>query len=97
VASTRLDEESDSDDDLDEEDEKEVEAAATLQRQQSVNALLVKAWAAKVFPVIRRRFRNDAERNDGLEQIRGALSLGMVDIARQTVEFLYEDNGGLPR
>lgn len=23
--------------------------------------------------------------------------LGMVDIARQTVEFLYEENGGIPR
>lgn len=22
---------------------------------------------------------------------------GMVDIARQTVEFLYEENGGIPR
>lgn len=25
------------------------------------------------------------------------LTLGMVDIARQTVEFLYEENGGIPR
>ena len=40
-------------------------------------ALLVKAWEQKVFPVIRRRFRNEAERKDGLEQIRGALQLGM--------------------
>lgn len=39
-------------------------------------ALLVKAWEQKVFPVIRRRFRNEAERKDGLEQIRGALQLG---------------------
>ena len=23
--------------------------------------------------------------------------LGMTDIARQTVEFLYEENGGIPR
>ncbi|XP_062590799.1 probable E3 ubiquitin-protein ligase HECTD4 isoform X2 [Saccostrea cucullata] len=60
-------------------------------------ALLVKAWEQKVFPVIRRRFRNEAERKDGLEQIRGALQLGMTDIARQTVEFLYEENGGIPR
>jgi E3 ubiquitin-protein ligase HECTD4 len=40
-------------------------------------ALLVKAWEQKVFPVIRRRFRNEAERKDGLEQIRGALQLGI--------------------
>ncbi|KAL3856755.1 hypothetical protein ACJMK2_011476 [Sinanodonta woodiana] len=60
-------------------------------------ALLVKAWEQKVFPVIRRRFRNEAERKDGLEQIKGALQLGMTDIARQTVEFLYEENGGMPR
>ena len=39
-------------------------------------ALLVKAWEQKVFPTIRRRFRNEAERKDGLEQIRGALQLG---------------------
>lgn len=39
-------------------------------------ALLVKAWEQKVFPVIRRRFRNEAQRKDGLEQIRGALQLG---------------------
>lgn len=39
-------------------------------------ALLVKAWEQKVFPVIRRRFRNEAERKDGLEQIKGALQLG---------------------
>lgn len=25
------------------------------------------------------------------------LTTGMVDIARQTVEFLYEENGGIPR
>lgn len=28
---------------------------------------------------------------------RGALSLGMIEIAKQTVEFLYEENGGIPR
>ncbi|XP_014730449.1 PREDICTED: probable E3 ubiquitin-protein ligase HECTD4 isoform X3 [Sturnus vulgaris] len=60
-------------------------------------ALLVKAWETKVFPTIRRRFRNEAERKSGLDQIKGALQLGMVDIARQTVEFLYEENGGIPR
>lgn len=41
-------------------------------------ALLVKAWEQKVFPTIRRRFRNEAERKDGLEQIRGALQLGIL-------------------
>lgn len=25
------------------------------------------------------------------------MTTGMVDIARQTVEFLYEENGGIPR
>lgn len=65
--------------------------------QQDLYVLLVKAWESKVFPTIRRRFRNEAERKDGLEQIRGALQLGMTDIARQTVEFLYEENGGIPR
>ncbi|TSW08319.1 putative E3 ubiquitin-protein ligase HECTD4 [Bagarius yarrelli] len=54
-------------------------------------------WETKVFPIIRRRFRNEAERKSGLDQIKGALQLGMVDIARQTVEFLYEENGGIPR
>jgi len=38
--------------------------------------LLVKAWEQKVFPTIRRRFRNDVERKDGLEQIKGALMQG---------------------
>ncbi len=50
-----------------------------------------------MFPAIRRRFRNENERRDGLEQIKGALALGMLEIARQTVEFLYEENGGIPR
>ena len=72
-------------------------AQAKDQAQQDPHALLVKAWEAEVFPVIRRRFRNDAERKSGVEQIRGALQLGMEDIALQTVEFLYEENGGLPR
>lgn len=39
-------------------------------------ALLVKAWETKVFPTIRRRFRNEAERKSGLDQIKGALQLG---------------------
>jgi hypothetical protein len=65
-------------------------------QSENINALLVKSWEEKVFPAIRRRFRNESERRDGLEQIKGALSLGMIDIAKQTVEFLYEENGGVP-
>ena len=86
-----------------EEDEEEEDLDEFLDEQQQrgsagddLNALLVKSWEDKVFPAIRRRFRNESERRDGLEQIKGALSLGMIDIAKQTVEFLYEENGGLP-
>ena len=57
----------------------------------------MKAWETKVFPVIQRRFRNDQERKSGLEQIKGALQLGMEGIAQETVEFLYEENGGIPK
>ena len=38
--------------------------------------LLVKAWEDKVFPVIRRRFRSNTDRQSGLEQIKGALLAG---------------------
>ena len=85
------------DEDSDSEDETETEDDGPLQKQENINSLLVKSWETKVFPIISRRFRNEAERRDGLEQIKGALSLGMADIARQTVEFLYEENGGIPR
>ncbi|XP_046872567.1 probable E3 ubiquitin-protein ligase HECTD4 isoform X1 [Hypomesus transpacificus] len=78
------------DDESDEDDDEDVP-------REDHYALLVKAWETKVFPTIRRRFRNEAERKSGLDQIKGALQLGMVDIARQTVEFLYEENGGIPR
>ncbi|KAK3084084.1 hypothetical protein FSP39_007865 [Pinctada imbricata] len=78
-------------------DESDEDSSEDDQQSEDHYALLVKAWEQKVFPVIRRRFRNEAERKDGLEQIRGALQLGMTDIARQTVEFLYEENGGIPR
>lgn len=44
--------------------------------QEDHYALLVKAWETKVFPTIRRRFRNEAERKSGLDQIKGALQLG---------------------
>ena len=63
----------------------------------SENSLLIKAWEAKVFPIIHRQFRNEIERSDGFEQIRGALALGMIDIAKQTIDFLYEDIGGIPK
>lgn len=46
--------------------------------QEDHYALLVKAWETKVFPTIRRRFRNEAERKSGLDQIKGALQLGPV-------------------
>ncbi|XP_028400510.1 probable E3 ubiquitin-protein ligase HECTD4 [Dendronephthya gigantea] len=59
-------------------------------------SLLVKSWESKVFPTIRRRFRSEADRRSGLEQIRGALMEGLIDIAISTVEDLYEDSGGLP-
>ena len=84
------------DDDSEEEDESDDEEES-LHQHDDVNSLLVKSWETKVFPIIRRRFRNETERRDGLDQIKGALSLGMADIARQTVEFLYEENGGIPR
>ncbi|GFR88445.1 hypothetical protein ElyMa_006100100, partial [Elysia marginata] len=81
----------------DSDDDTASSAGDESQQMEDHYALLVKAWEQKVFPVIRRRFRNEAERKDGLEQIKGALQLGMTDIARQTVEFLYEENGGIPR
>lgn len=58
------------------EEESEDEDGEEDQQVEDHYALLVKAWEQKVFPVIRRRFRNEAERKDGLEQIRGALQLG---------------------
>ena len=57
---------------------------------------LVKAWETLVFPKINSRFRNNSERKSGLDQIRGALMYGMPDVARLTVEGLYEESGGLP-
>ena len=59
-----------------EEDEEEEEGAGVGGSDSDLHALLVKAWEAKVFPVIQRRFRNDQERKSGLEQIKGALQLG---------------------
>ena len=77
--------------------ESEGERAHSLLQEEDLHALLVKAWEVKVFPVIQRRFRNDQERKSGLEQIKGALQLGMEGIAQETVEFLYEENGGTPK
>ena len=48
------------------------------QTQKDPRSLLVKAWEAKVFPTIRRRFRSEADRRSGLEQIRGALMEGIA-------------------
>ncbi|KAI8513246.1 putative E3 ubiquitin-protein ligase HTD4 [Branchiostoma belcheri] len=89
--------EDESDDENAEEDLQQEDHFVLFVCEEDHYALLVKAWEQKVFPTIRRRFRNEAERKSGLEQIKGALQLGMVDIARQTVEFLYEENGGMPR
>ena len=99
AAAVDMDEDSDDGDDDDVvnfEEDSEGSDYGGHEQAESVNALLVKIWESRVFPVIRRRFRNETERRDGLEQIKGALSLGMADIARQTVEFLYEENGGIP-
>ncbi len=57
-------------------DESDVDDTETDEPMEDHYALLVKAWEQKVFPTIRRRFRNEAERKEGLEQIRGALQLG---------------------
>ena len=51
------------------------------QQEEDLHSLLVKAWEAKVFPVIQRRFRNDQERKSGLDQIRGALQLGTLSLS----------------
>ena len=60
-------------------------------------ALLVKAWEQKVFPTIRRRFRNEAERKDGLEQIRGALQLGKYTFfSNANITLLVEDSDNYP-
>ena len=59
-----------------EEEEEEEESGGGAPQEEDLHLLLVKAWEAKVFPIIQRRFRNDQERKSGLEQIRGALQLG---------------------
>lgn len=56
--------------------------------QEDHYALLVKAWETKVFPTIRRRFRNEAERKSGLDQIKGALQLGQCFTFSCGVHFL---------
>ncbi|XP_013909607.1 PREDICTED: probable E3 ubiquitin-protein ligase HECTD4 [Thamnophis sirtalis] len=63
-------------------------------------ALLVKAWETKVFPTIRRRFRNEAERKSGLDQIKGALQLGerllVVEAQCERLRMLYRDSARPP-
>ena len=60
-----------------EEEEEEEGETRGVQAEGDLHGLLVKAWETKVFPKIQRRFRNDQERKSGLEQIRGALQLGI--------------------
>ena len=67
------------DDEWIEEDEDEDFDELGDERNDDLNAMLVKSWEEKVFPSIRRRFRNESERRDGLEQIKGALSLGKIN------------------
>ena len=74
-----MDEESDLDDEEEINEGSDDSDYGGGEQSESVNALLVKIWESRVFPVIRRRFRNETERRDGLEQIKGALSLGMVN------------------
>lgn len=57
-------------------DESDLDEKEDSEPMEDNYTLLVKAWEQKVFPIIRRRFRNEAERKDGLEQIKGALQLG---------------------
>ena len=57
---------------------------------------LIKLWEQDVFPKISGRFRNSAERKNGFEQIKGALQFNMAEVAVDTVQMLYEDNGGIP-
>lgn len=64
-----------------EEEEEEVEGTSSPP-EEDLHALLVKAWEVKVFPVIQKRFRNDHERKSGLEQIKGALQLGMSAVLK---------------
>lgn len=62
-------------------DESDVDEKDESEPMEDNYVLLVKAWEQKVFPVIRRRFRNEAERKDGLEQIKGALQLGQSSLS----------------
>ena len=62
------------------EEEAEDEGTSSSPQEEDLHSLLVKAWEAKVFPVIQRRFRNDQERKSGLDQIKGALQLGELEL-----------------
>ena len=70
------------------EDEDDVENQEDDEPTEDHYALLVRAWEQKVFPTIRRRFRNEAERKDGLEQIRGALQLSEFGLEKH-LNFLF--------
>lgn len=69
--------------------EEEEEEGPSTAGEEDLHALLVKAWEAKVFPVIQRRFRNDQERKSGLEQIKGALQLGEILHSYKKLMFEY--------
>ena len=73
-------------------DESDIDDLEDDQSFEDHHTLLIKAWEQKVFPTIRRRFRNEAERKDGLEQIRGALLLGecVRVISAQTNNALHQ-------
>jgi hypothetical protein len=66
------------------------------EEEEDMTTKLIKAWESQVLPKIKSRFRNSAERQNGWEQIKGALLFGMPEMARITIEGLYEENGGMP-
>ncbi|CAF93792.1 unnamed protein product [Tetraodon nigroviridis] len=60
-----------------------------IQKKEDHYALLVKAWETKVFPTIRRRFRNEAERKSGLDQIKGALQLVKIIKLNMLLKYVH--------
>lgn len=42
------------------------EDTSLLNDDEDINQLLIKAWETRVFPIIRRRFRNESERREVL-------------------------------
>lgn len=67
-----------------------------IEPEEDMTAKLIKEWVKVVFPKIQQRFRNSSERREGEGQIKGALQFGMYEVAVDTVNMLYEDNGGMP-